>query len=325
MKEYCGFQFEEVAVPDRNVRLKLTSRCQWSCSFCHMEGMHGSPTLCWSEERGAEILTLMSEMRRAKVHLTGGEPTLHPRVQDIVRFFTENGMDVAITSNGQFGAEKLDALIQAGCRGFTFSFPTLSAADFAGMHAKPFPITAAATNIANIQRNIAAVRSQGIKCDVNVVFSERVLSSDGVLAHCAGLGVDISLLDVIGDMEGSRLRIRRLVREFGLRPKSYKRVIGTSRARYQFVHPASGVNVSVKTLEHAFVNAMCAGCPKMPTCEEKYYGIRIEQGADALLVRTCLHKNVLTRIQEFPASPIGREILMLGGTNEPVGYQAQTA
>jgi hypothetical protein len=59
---------------------------------------------------------------------------------------------------------------------------------------------------------------------------------------------------------------------------------------------------------------MCDNCEilKEHKCDEGYYCIRVEQqnNYDKLFIRTCIHKNVATPIDNFSNTEIAKEILL---------------
>lgn len=309
IKSFLGMNFPVEIVQDKNVRLKLTSKCQWSCHFCHMEGLAGSPELKWSGYVGEQILNLMQSMGRTKVHLTGGEPTIYRQIPEVVSFFRQNGKEVAITTNGQFTNNLRDHLIQSGCSGFSFSLPTLNMAEFIKFHKREFSSEKARSNISRSIDNMSFVKTAGMKTDINMVFSDKINTMSSLLDFAFSRGMNVSLLNVLGDSKNSSARIIDMISCYDLEPVVYRSYQGTSRARYVFRNKKSDTLISLKVLEPVFLSSMCDGCPLKNSCDEKFYGIRIEQGKDGLLVRTCVHKNVLTPIEDFPDSYIGREVL----------------
>ena len=313
VKTFAGMDFPVESTKDNNVRLKLTSRCQWSCHFCHMEGLAGSPELQWSDSVGDEIIRLMNDMGRSKVHLTGGEPTIYPKIIKVVDFFRHNGKDIAITSNGQFSNRLREELVVSGCSSFSFSLPTLSPTDFIKFHKRKFSVSSSQSNIDKTVENILAISSRGLKTDINAVFSDKLSEMSSIMDFAFASNINISLLGVIGELESSEARISKIVASYNLEPVSYKIYRGTSRARYILRNPESRTFVNIKMLEPVYLESMCASCPIKETCEEKFYGIRIEQGKDGLLVRTCVHRNVLTSAGQFAQNQMGREIRAVCG------------
>ena len=95
--------------PFRYLRLSLTDRCNFRCRYCLPEmeqAFHPlENTLKWEDWK--TVLPLLKDLGIRKVRLTGGEPTLHPRVLDMVELLARTGFEeTALTTNG-FRLEKL--------------------------------------------------------------------------------------------------------------------------------------------------------------------------------------------------------------------------
>ena len=102
------------------VKFKLIWRCNLRCGMCNH----------WREERVnplsfAELRTVVediAELGCRKVHITGGEPTLHHELPEIVAYMSQKGIRVNITTNGTLLTRgRARALADAGLRGATIS------------------------------------------------------------------------------------------------------------------------------------------------------------------------------------------------------------
>ena len=117
------------------LRLSLTDRCNFRCTYCLPQGYRKDPSL------PAELSR--DEMRRAvqgfarlglwKLRLTGGEPTVRADFDDIVRDMA--GVDgirrIAMTTNGYRLAERAGQWRKAGVDAVNVSIDTLDRQTFA--------------------------------------------------------------------------------------------------------------------------------------------------------------------------------------------------
>ena len=71
----CLISVADIAVMDA-VRIKITSRCQFSCHFCHQEGAPGTQDIAPDKEFMLLMSRLKDELQLKEAHLTGGEPTV---------------------------------------------------------------------------------------------------------------------------------------------------------------------------------------------------------------------------------------------------------
>lgn len=84
----------------RNVYLYITEACQLRCEHCYM-GQRLERALKMPYEQVRATLTTWRQMGGSKLTILGGEPTLHPRYVDIIRFAAGLGFEhVITTTNG---------------------------------------------------------------------------------------------------------------------------------------------------------------------------------------------------------------------------------
>lgn len=117
----------------RYLRLSLTDRCNYRCTYCMPEeGVERLPR--------AELLTLeeIVAVVRAfaawgveRVRLTGGEPTIRRGLVELVAALAAIPIEVALTTNGARLAELAAPLRAAGLGGLTVSLDSLDPDRFA--------------------------------------------------------------------------------------------------------------------------------------------------------------------------------------------------
>jgi pyruvate-formate lyase-activating enzyme len=74
-----------------------------------------------NEEFGRALAALRDALGLTEVHLTGGEPTLHPAVARLTKIAVEAGLRVGMTSNGERGERVLPECAAAGLDRVNFS------------------------------------------------------------------------------------------------------------------------------------------------------------------------------------------------------------
>ena len=115
------------------LRISLTDACNLRCVYCMPEQMQFRPRAELLQDD--EILTVVraaAELGTRKIRLTGGEPTIHPGVVELVRQIaaTPGIGEVAMTTNGLLLAELAEPLARAGLNRLNVSIDTLDAAQF---------------------------------------------------------------------------------------------------------------------------------------------------------------------------------------------------
>jgi cyclic pyranopterin phosphate synthase len=122
----------------------------------------------------AEFVTAIAAMQNAlgltELHLTGGEPTLHPRLADIVRLGTNLGMRVCLTSNGERGAAVLEECANAGLHHVNFSVFGTTAEELAQVQdARYANLRRAKKKIEALQESIFLAQRLEIPVSANIV------------------------------------------------------------------------------------------------------------------------------------------------------------
>jgi GTP 3',8-cyclase len=108
------------------LRLSLTDRCNFRCSYCSPAG----PEVCDDPLTRAELARLVgifAALGIRRVRLTGGEPTLRRDLLDIVRDVraTPGIEEIALTTNGHMLATLAGPLWEAGVARLNISLDTL--------------------------------------------------------------------------------------------------------------------------------------------------------------------------------------------------------
>src|SRR5215831_18894192 len=117
--------------PIRDLRVSLTDRCNFRCFYCLP---HGEPPIAPKEqmlsyEEIEYVCDIFVELGIQKIRLTGGEPMMRRDVETIVaklaRFKAQGLVDLALTTNGYFLAERAASLKAAGLNRITISLDSL--------------------------------------------------------------------------------------------------------------------------------------------------------------------------------------------------------
>ena len=92
-------------LPMSTIRLKITDRCAWNCWWCHNEGTgsrdpFGVPDLAWDAATEEALTHVAEALGLTEVHLTGGEPMIHPQLPDLVARLRQTGFTVKATTVG---------------------------------------------------------------------------------------------------------------------------------------------------------------------------------------------------------------------------------
>ncbi|MFH0897592.1 MAG: radical SAM protein [Candidatus Bathyarchaeota archaeon] len=95
----------------RTAVFAITSRCNCSCYMCDL---HRQEPQQISLEDAKKVLDFLAKNKFLIVYFTGGEPTLHPNVVEIVDYANRLGLVATMTTNGTPKKELLMRLKNAG-------------------------------------------------------------------------------------------------------------------------------------------------------------------------------------------------------------------
>jgi cyclic pyranopterin phosphate synthase len=192
------------ARPISYLRVSVTDRCDFRCTYCMAENMTFLPK--------AELLTL-EELDRLcsafirlgvkKLRITGGEPLVR---RDILTFFRamsrhlESGAlaELTLTTNGSQLARFAGDLASSGVRRINVSLDTLDETKFAAITRWG--------RLPQVLKGIDAAQAAGLRVKINAValkgFNEDELFS--LVDWCAGRDMDLTFIEVMpmGDLGG---------------------------------------------------------------------------------------------------------------------------
>ncbi len=111
--------------PVPSLEWEITSRCNYSCSYCSQGAYQEA---IWSDASGETIEAVLKLLTEAKepwlVKVAGGEPFVHPRFIEICRTVTSLGHRVCTTTNLSAPIRVLDQFLEA--TGNSLEFVTAS-------------------------------------------------------------------------------------------------------------------------------------------------------------------------------------------------------
>jgi cyclic pyranopterin phosphate synthase len=162
-----GLLADRLGRPLRDLRISVTDRCNFRCSYCMPKDVFDSSYtfLPQSSLLSFEEITRTARLFAAhgvrKLRLTGGEPLLRKHIERLVEQLahlqTPEGdrLDLTLTTNGSVLERKAQALADAGLQRVTVSLDALDDAVFQRMNDVGFPV-------ADVLKGIAAAQRAGL-------------------------------------------------------------------------------------------------------------------------------------------------------------------
>lgn len=113
------------------LRLSLTSRCNFKCSYCYIPEASSSDPVPYTFL--LRLVSIFAKQGVEKVRLTGGEPLIHPKIVEITSSIKKipEIRHLAITTNGLLLNRHLPGLLSAGLDSMNLSLDSLVPEKFA--------------------------------------------------------------------------------------------------------------------------------------------------------------------------------------------------
>src|SRR5437763_8937690 len=163
---------DTLARPLRDLRISVTDRCNFRCTYCMPKEVFGHDFVFLRREEllsFEEIERLARLFVRAgvtKIRITGGEPLIRRDVERLVAMLSnlrgEGLADLTLTTNGSLLTAKAAALRDAGLDRVTVSLDSLDDDVFQAMNDVRFPVS-------RVLAGIEAAHAAGLGVKVNMV------------------------------------------------------------------------------------------------------------------------------------------------------------
>ncbi|MCC6224435.1 MAG: GTP 3',8-cyclase MoaA [Thermoleophilia bacterium] len=201
---------DTLARPLRDLRVSVTDRCNFRCTYCMPREVFGRGYAflrreeLLSFEEIARLARLLAARGVEKIRLTGGEPLLRRDVEKLVAMLAGiAGVELTMTTNGSLLPRRARALADAGLARVTVSLDSLDDATFRAMNDVDFPVE-------RVLEGIEAAAGAGLTpVKVNMVV-KRGVNEDSIVPmarHFHGSGHILRFIEFmdVGTTNGWRL------------------------------------------------------------------------------------------------------------------------
>jgi GTP 3',8-cyclase len=263
--------FDSLQRPLRDLRISVTDRCTFRCTYCMPKEVFGRDYVFLSREEllSFEEITRLTrifvQLGVRKVRLTGGEPTLRRDFEKLVAMLAdiEGIEDIALTTNGSLlTLERAGALKAAGLTRATVSLDSLSEETFQSMNDVGFPVAKVLEAIENAEAagltpvKIDMVVKRGVN-DHDIVDMARHFRGTGrILRFIEYMDVGTTNGWRMEDMVSAREILETLQQEWPLEPVD-PNYFGEVAERYRYVDGQGEIGI-IASVTRAF----CGGCTR---------------------------------------------------------------
>ena len=267
-----GLLSDTLARPLRDLRISVTDRCNFRCSYCMPSEVFNKDyaflpqTSLLSFEEITRLTRIFVAHGVEKIRLTGGEPLLRKHIEVLIEMLATlqppdgKPLDITLTTNASLLARKAQALKDAGLQRVTVSLDALDDATFRRMNDVDFPV-------ADVLRGIEAAQKAGLApIKINMVVKRGTNDAEilPMAQHFRNSGVVLRFIEYmdVGATNGWRMDevmaskhvIERIHAEFPL-TAIHPNYVGETAERWRYADGAGEVGV-ISSVTHAF----CGDC-----------------------------------------------------------------
>lgn len=331
---------------DLALRAKILDACGLTCTFCHNEGTpvaidnpSGTIQIRGTSGRSGRVSVfsatnnvdfipgkmdpddpafqdtlqgLRTEMGLRELHLTGGEPTLHPQLPGIVRQARAAGYKVSMTSNGERGTAQIEDCAAEGLDKINFSIFGTTPEGLAEVQSQKYQdVGLAERKIEALHESIKIAADAGIRVAANLV-----MGSDEHSARVMRLieefdpRLELRILPDLSHTQESARAIYTLLGRLGAQPLLSLVEAGSSNARVKYGLP-SGRTITFKQIRPTRLPE-CSDCQfnSPEACKEGFYGVRLYVDQDGQYkVGVCLQRMDLVQdVDAFLGSELAQQV-----------------
>lgn len=186
----------------RNLRLSLTAACNYACTYCVPDGKRllRADSELSGPDMSRLVRLLIDTAGIDKVRITGGEPLLSPKFDEVYQEIMGLGLkDVSLTTNGQLLPKKIPILLDAGLKRINVSLDTLASDRFRSI--------ARSGDLATVLAGIETLLGEGVSVKINMVPMKGI-NDDQILPmldYCLQRGIELRFIELMnmGHLQGS--------------------------------------------------------------------------------------------------------------------------
>ena len=146
---------DKLSRPIKDLRISVTDRCNFRCTYCMPEQIYGhrykfiNKSSLLTFEEIITITEILVEMGVQKVRLTGGEPLLRDKIEDLISPLANipGIKELTLTTNGYLLPKKAEKLKKSGIDRITVSLDSLNNEIFKKINGRNVDVSKVLTGI----------------------------------------------------------------------------------------------------------------------------------------------------------------------------------
>ncbi|MCH5585793.1 radical SAM protein [Shimazuella sp. AN120528] len=230
------------------------------------------------EDFRVNLQKLQKVFQFKEVHLTGGEPTLHPYLSDLVKMIKSLGLSVAMTSNGENGMKCIPSASKEGLEKINFSvFGTTGEELLMVQNTACRDSDWGEKKIDSLKKSIACAIENKVKVSTNIVIVDQThINRIHNLLNNYPPEISVRIMRSLENRQEATKAIKELFEKLGAKLVSHQITAGVSDERHEY-ELENGRRVWFKQLRHVRLPETCKDCiyNNEEDCHEGFYGIRM--------------------------------------------------
>ncbi len=240
-----------------HLRISVTSRCNFRCIFCHMEGIVGGIGDELTASDWGFLASIASELGIKYYKITGGEPLVRSDIVDIVHEISVYSDELSLTTNASLLERYAVKLVDAGLDRLNISLHSL--------RREVFRAVTGGGDLDRVLRGIRAAVDTGIPIKLDyLVMTINISEYRDIIGFAEEIGADLNIIELIplglAVKDYSRLHVTLdTIRDY-LERISIRKYIRKFQSRPTYVLP-TGIHV---TLVSGYCNPeLCMNCTRL--------------------------------------------------------------
>lgn len=262
-------------------RISITSKCNFKCDYCHKEGANSIGIRELSPDEIEFAVQTAKAFGYSKIKLTGGEPTLHKDILNIVNRLSKLEIkDLSIITNGSTLNDLAKPLWDEGLRRLNVSLNTINQDRFLQIS------KCGSVQVSAIITGIESAIKAGFKdTKLNFVYSSEQSDSDllQLLDLTSQLDLTLVVLPVIDSENKYSLKgLYAKLSDYGIR--SENEIVDAEGIHKQLLEMNSGAKVLLRREELMDIRpfTFCTECTTKHNCREGIFPIRLSASGELL-------------------------------------------
>ncbi|MFH1245653.1 MAG: radical SAM protein [Candidatus Omnitrophota bacterium] len=177
------------------IEIAPSGGCNHRCIFCALDYLQYQPAYLSTDILKTFLKDIAQKGVQSIMFAGEGEPLLHKDIAGLIGYSKEQGLDIAVTTNGVLLAKKLSAEILPHLSWLRISLNAGTAKTYASIHntaEKDFEKV-----INNIEEALAIKKQIGSSCTIGAQFlllNENYQEAEGLAQKLKGIGVDYLII-----------------------------------------------------------------------------------------------------------------------------------